>query len=231
MTSGTLKEKVYAQVLRAIIEGEYTTDTRISEKQLAERNDVSKAPVREALVQLCAQGVLRSEPRSGYRLVNYTDKNIRNILEYRVLLECGCLQESFDRISETQLYRLEGICESEFMFLGHGGEPKAQDYWKQTLDFHLTLASFSENEFIYSRLDSALRTSMLAYLQNYRQEWQEAFWDRSQQARSDLRAGREPSVLHREIVQCIRQRDREQAVEMLRRDILTFHLPDQNSQP
>lgn len=226
MTSVTLKDRVYASVMRSIIEGEYTLDSRISERQLAEHNDVSKAPVREALVQLCAQGVLRSEPRSGYRLVHYTDKNIRNILEYRAMLECGCLRDNFDRISQTQIYRLENICDSEFMFLGHG-EPKAQDYWKQTLDFHLTLASFAENEFIYSRLDSALRTSMLAYMQNYRQEWQDAFREKTETARAAVTAGREPSVLHREIVKCIQDGDREKAVEMLRRDIFTFRMSEE----
>lgn len=228
MTSGTLKDRVYASVLRGIIGGAYTSASRISEKQLAEQHQVSKAPVREALVQLCAQGILRSEPRSGYRLVTYTNKNIRNILEYRVLLECGSLRENFDKITETQLNRLESICESEFMFLGHGGKAQPQDYWKQTLDFHLTLASFSENEFIYSRLDSALRTSMLAYLQKYPLEWQAAFQEKDE---STAASGRQPSILHRDIVQQIRRGDRDRAVEMLRQDILTFRVPEEDDAP
>ena len=229
MTSGTLKDRVMASVLRSIIAGEITVDSRISEKQLAEKYEVSRAPVREALGQLCAQKVLRSEPRSGYRLVSYSEANIRNILEYRMLLECGCLSENFDKISETQVNRLETICESEFIFLGHRGEAKPEDYWKQTLDFHLTLASFSENEFIYSRLDTALRTTMMAYLQNYPQEWQDAFYEKSGENAQRGAADRQPSVMHREIVQCIRRRDKEKAIEMLRRDILTFHLPDKAS--
>lgn len=229
MTSGTLKEMVYASVLRGIISGVYTSTSRISEKQLAEQHNVSKAPVREALVQLCAQGILRSEPRSGYRLVTYTDKNIRNILEYRVLLECGSLQKNFDKISETQFNRLESICESEFIFLGHGGKAQPQDYWKQTLDFHLTLVSFAENEFIYNRLNTALRTSMLAYLQKYPLEWQAAFQEQGENA--IILPGRQPSVLHRDIVYQVRRGDRDKAVEMLRRDILTFRTPDEDSVP
>lgn len=229
MTSGTLKDRVLASVLRSIISGEITPESRISEKQLAEKYEVSRAPVREALVQLCAQKILRSEPRSGYRLVSYTEANIRNILEYRALLECGCLNDNFDKITETQFNRLETICESEFIFLGHRGEAKPEDYWKQTLDFHLTLASFSENEFIYSRLDSALRTTMLAYLQNYPQEWKDAFYEKGRKTANAGSSGRAPSVMHREIVDCIRRRDKDKAIEMLRRDILTFHLPDINS--
>lgn len=228
MTSGTLKEKVYAAVLCGIIGGKYTCATRISEKQLAEQHQVSKAPVREALVQLCTQGILRSEPRSGYRLVAYTDKNIRNMLEYRMLLECGNLRECFDQLTETQINRLESICESEFMFLGHGGKSQPQDYWKQTMDFHLTLASFSENEFIYSRLDSALRICMLAYLQKYPLEWQDAFRESSETTLASH--DRQPSVLHRDIVAQIRKKDKEKTLEMLRRDILTFHIPEEPSE-
>ena len=228
MTSGTIKDRVIASVLRGIIAGEITVDSRISEKQLAEKYEVSRAPVREALVQLCAQKILRCEPRSGYKLVSYSEANIRNILEYRVLLECGCLNDNFDRITETQFNRLETICESEFIFLGHSGEAKPEDYWRQTLDFHLTLASFSENEFIYSRLDSALRTTMMAYLQNYPQEWRDAFYEKSSESAQADASGREPSVMHREIVQCICRRNKEKAVEMLRQDILTFHMPDKS---
>ena len=206
MISGTLKGKVYSAVLMGIINGEYTVDSVISEKQLSEKMQVSKAPVREALVELCAQGVLRSVPRLGYIVVRYTDRNIRDIIEYRTMLECGCLEKSFDKITPTQLCRLESIVENEFLFL-HSSDTK--DYWNNTFNFHLTLASFGENEFIYSHLDSALNTYMRAYIQLYWDKWEDE---------SFLK----PSILHQQIVESIRRHDRDKAVELLRRDINTL---------
>ncbi|MGJ4850469.1 GntR family transcriptional regulator [Bacillota bacterium Meth-B3] len=206
MTSGTLKSKVYAAVLRGIINGEYTADSVINEKRLAEKLEVSKSPVREALVELCSQGVLRSVPRLGYIVVRYTDRNIRDILQFRTMLECGCLMESFDDITPTQLCRLESVVETEFLFLSQND---AKDYWSGTLNFHLTLVSFAENEFIYGQLRAALDTSMRAYLQLYWDRWQDS-------------AFMQPSILHRQIVECIRRHDRDGAVDALRRDINTF---------
>lgn len=206
MISGTLKGKVYSAVLLGIINGEYTVDSVISEKQLAEKLQVSKAPVREALVELCSQGILRSVPRIGYIVVRYTDRNIREIIEYRTMLECGCLERSFDQITPTQLCRLDSIVESEFLFLSSGDK---LDYWNHTFNFHLTLASFAENEFIYNHLDSALNTYMRAYIQLYWDKWESSSF-------------LEPSLLHREIVESIRHHDRERAVELLKRDINTL---------
>ena len=209
MTTGTLKDRVYASVLLDIINGQLTPDSVINEKTLAEKLQVSKAPVREALVSLCSNGIVESLPRQGYRIVRYTQENLRDILDYRVMLELGCLDRSFDRITATQLRRLESILEGELLFLA---DEDPRNYWTKTLNFHLTLASFAENEFVYQRLDEALNTTMRAYLQLCWSRWQEA----------ELPA---LSSLHMQIVEAIGQRDRESALQLLERDIRTLDAP------
>lgn len=209
MTSGTLKDRVYTKVLYDVINGEYTVDSVISEKRISEQLEVSKAPVREALTKLCAEGVLRSVPRQGYVVVRYSMRDLQEMVRYRVMLECGSLEECFDRITPIQLRRLESIVESEFLFLSAND---TKDFWNHTFNFHLTLVSFSENEFVYSRLNSALNTCMRAYLQ--------LCWDRY---RESFPA---PPELHREIVDCLRRQDRERAIETLRRDICTLCIPN-----
>ena len=211
MIKNTLRDKVYSAVLMDIVSGKLTVDSVISEKALAEKMQVSKAPVREALVSLCSNGVLRSVPRIGYVVVRYTTQNIRDILAYRTMLECGCLNASFDHITSTQLRRLEGIVESESLFLD-SDDPR--DYWSSTLNFHLTLASFADNEYVYNHLDDALNTSMRAYLQLYWDRWRE-------------RGFLEPSRLHAQIVEAIRARDKALALELLRRDIHTLYTGDE----
>ena len=206
MTTSTLKDKVYSSVLLDIINGEYTVDSIISEKALAEKLQVSKAPVREALVALCSNGILQSVPRQGYTIVKYTDKNLHDILEYRIMLECGCLARSFDHITPTQLLRLDSIVRSEFIYLP-AGDPR--DYLGCTLNFHLTLASYAENEYVYNQLDDALNTSMRAYLQLYWKEWKE-------------HAEIKPSSLHLQIVEAIRVKDKKGALELLKDDITTL---------
>ena len=206
MINASRKDQVYSATLRSIINGEYTVDSIISEKKLAEKLNVSKAPVREALVELCSQGILKSVPRVGYLVVRFTDRNIRDVLEFRTMLEVGLLEKSFDTITPTQLCRLESIVDNEFLFLSNDD---ISDYWNNTLNFHLTLASFSENEFIYNQIRSALSTCLRAYIQIYWDKWES----------SSLLT---PSKLHRHIVDCIRSHDRPGALEFLTRDINTF---------
>ena len=209
MTTGTLKDRVYAAVLLDIINGQLTCDSVINEKTLAEKLQVSKAPVREALVSLCSNGILQSVPRQGYRIVRYTRDNLRDILDYRVMLELGCLERSFERITPTQLRRLESIVEGELLFLA---DEDPRNYWTKTLNFHLTLASFADNEFVYRRLDEALNTTMRAYLQLCWSKWQEA----------QLPA---LSSLHLQITEAIRKKDRAEALMLLERDIRTLDAP------
>ena len=69
MKKENLKKKVYDDVLQSIVRGEYSADDIISEGMLIEKYNVSKSPVREALVQLCSENVLKSIPRCGYHLL------------------------------------------------------------------------------------------------------------------------------------------------------------------
>jgi DNA-binding GntR family transcriptional regulator len=141
--------------------------------------------------------------------VRLTIQNIRDILQYRTMLECGCLDACFDKITPTQICRLEDIVEREFMYLSNL-DPK--DYWDGTLNFHLTLASYADNEYIYSQLRKALDTFMRAFLQFY--------WDKLKDNSFSA-----PSELHREIVNNIRLGNKETAIELLRQDINTLNNP------
>ena len=87
LNGATLKEQVYATVMHSLIDGSYNVESVLSEKKLSEQLNVSKAPVREALVELCAQGVLRSIPRQGYMVVSYSAREVREIIQYRILLD------------------------------------------------------------------------------------------------------------------------------------------------
>ncbi len=51
MNKENLKKKVYDHIMEAIIQGEYSPDDILSESMLTEKYNVSKSPVREALVR------------------------------------------------------------------------------------------------------------------------------------------------------------------------------------
>ena len=109
MKKENLKKKVYDDIMRAIIEGEYAADEIISEGMLIEKYGVRKSPVREALVELCSENVLKSIPRCGYMVVRLTRSDIDDILSYRTAFEAGMLWQTINDISQEQLAELEEI--------------------------------------------------------------------------------------------------------------------------
>ena len=62
----SLKAEIYEAVLSDIIQGIYKQNEIITEKQLIAKYGVSKSPIRDALIELCKEGVLISHPRYGY---------------------------------------------------------------------------------------------------------------------------------------------------------------------
>ena len=99
MKKENLKSKVYDDILRSIIKGEYAAEEIISEGMLIEKYNVSKSPVREALVQLCSENVLKNIPRCGYMVARLTRSDIDDILSYRTAFESGMLRQIIEEIS------------------------------------------------------------------------------------------------------------------------------------
>ena len=64
-----LKEQIYDDIFERILKGSLPPNELIKENTLVEYYGVSRAPVREALLMLCTEGVLKSIPRAGYQIV------------------------------------------------------------------------------------------------------------------------------------------------------------------
>lgn len=202
----TLKEKVYSLIFDSIIKGKYPQGTILREKALTEKYKVSKSPVREALVELCNEGVLKSLPRYGYEVVRLTKQDIEDILDFRIIVEGGALRKSISDIGTEQTDQLEEIdklCISE----------KARDdfwtHWEYNKEFHLKLMSFYSNEFAYNSLKRAMDTLTMAYAQHYWNKWDNISFPRDTKA-------------HIKIIRCIKKKDLEGAIHFLKEDIEDF---------
>ena len=61
------RNQIYNSILESILNLEFQPEQIISEPYLISKLNCSKTLVREALVSLCDDGVLKSIPRCGYR--------------------------------------------------------------------------------------------------------------------------------------------------------------------
>ena len=206
--SKTIKEQVYSAIFESIIKGEFVSGDILREKELIEKYNVSKSPVREALVQLCHEGVLLSRPRFGYEIVRLTRRDIEDILKYRSILEGGALSQSINNITKEQINELVQIDKKCCT-------PEAKEdfwiHWKYNMEFHIKLMSFYDNEFAYNNLKKALDTLTRAYAQFYWDKWDNMSFPKD-------------TKNHANIIKCLRKKDYEGAVYFLREDIDDFGL-------
>ena len=163
---------------------------------------VSKSPVREALIELCKDNVLKSIPRVGYQVVPVTLKEILDLLEFRIDVETGNLRRLCQRITPEQIEHLRQLD----TITKDNHERMVAIHWNRNTDFHLKLCEMGGNSYICDVIAAALQKSC-SYISQYFQ----TAWKKNAESNS---------FYHREIIEALENRDTERAVEMLQKDIL-----------
>ena len=82
-----LRELVYLELKHKILTGEIKARTRLMEIDLAERMNVSRTPIREAIRELATDGLVVIEPRRGAYVSDISVQNMLDIFEVREDLE------------------------------------------------------------------------------------------------------------------------------------------------
>jgi DNA-binding GntR family transcriptional regulator len=77
----------YDYVKARLLDGRFAGGTLLSENEIAQRLDVSRTPVRQAFVQLEAEGLLELYPRRGALVVPISPSEAEDVLEARMLIE------------------------------------------------------------------------------------------------------------------------------------------------
>jgi DNA-binding transcriptional regulator YhcF (GntR family) len=83
----TAHQYVVESLRNAIVEGVLTPGTRLIQAAIAEELEVSTTPVREALQDLAAEGLVRLDPHRGAIVYGFDLAECREIYELRMLLE------------------------------------------------------------------------------------------------------------------------------------------------
>jgi DNA-binding GntR family transcriptional regulator len=101
---------ILADILRrAIFKGELKGGQQIRQTEIAEQFGTSRIPVREALKQLEAEGLVTLHPNKGAVISTLSAKEAREIYEIRELLETGAVKFSIEKVTESDLARAEEI--------------------------------------------------------------------------------------------------------------------------
>jgi DNA-binding GntR family transcriptional regulator len=102
----TLTTRALEALRAAIVDGRLVAGERYSVAQLAERFGVSRTPVREALLVLERQGVVRFERNRGVRVLETTAHDLEEVFALRLLLEVPATERACALLSEDDLEAL-----------------------------------------------------------------------------------------------------------------------------
>lgn len=125
-----------------ILGGEFQGGTQLRQDALASDYDVSRIPVREALLTLESEGLVEFHPHRGAFTTELSVARIRELFELRVLLETHILRRAIDCLTDADLKKAEDILEKYDKALDSGGE--IGNWSEYNFAFHHALYAPSE---------------------------------------------------------------------------------------
>ncbi|WP_392671481.1 GntR family transcriptional regulator [Streptomyces sp. LN785] len=95
VTRSTLRQQIADALRDEVLAGRLQPGREFTVKQIAEQYGVSATPVREALFDLSAQGLLESDQHRGFRVHAFTVADYRAMVEARALVIDGVIRGIF----------------------------------------------------------------------------------------------------------------------------------------
>jgi DNA-binding GntR family transcriptional regulator len=143
--SGTTlqSERAYRELKKLILDNRLSAGAQLLEHEAAELLDMSRTPVREAMLRLQQEGMVEIRPRHGMRILPVSADDMRQIYEVLTSLESTAAYLVAERgLSGTQLAQLSDAVAAMDSALDADNLVKWSEADEQ---FHLLLVQFSEN--------------------------------------------------------------------------------------
>lgn len=101
-----LREQIYLKLRRDILEGRLKVGERIKQEEIAERINVSRMPVREALKRLEKDGLVTTLPKKGTWVSEFKMENIIEVYVIRKYLEKLAVELSVQNFTPEEISKL-----------------------------------------------------------------------------------------------------------------------------
>lgn len=105
----TLAGAVVDRLREQILSNAYPAGTQLRQDALAASFGVSRIPVREALIQLEAEGLVRMIPHKGAVVTELTREEVNDVFDLRVLLETRLFRDSIEKLTDDDFDAIDAI--------------------------------------------------------------------------------------------------------------------------
>ena len=153
----SLHADIVNQLRDFIVEGHLAPGTRIPERELCDRFDISRTPLREALKVLAAEGLIELLPNRGARVRQFSEADIRSLFEVISGLDfvagrLACARITDDAIAAVETMHLE--------MYTHYLRRELADYFRVNQKIHQAIVDAAANPVLsanYANLNSIVR--------------------------------------------------------------------------
>lgn len=198
----SLAEQAYNTIRRDILTCVLDPGSQIAQSQLVQRYTYGLTPIREALKRLEHEGFVRSIPRFGYIISPVTIKDVEELYDLRLILEEAAVRNAIQFAPQDQLDKLREL--ANFTYVYQDRETYLQ-FLDSNISFHHAIALASGSRKLADVLTGIL--SEMTRIFNLGLELR----DSAQEMHHE----------HVALANALCERDAEQAVQIVKDQILT----------
>lgn len=158
----------YDYIKKEIILAHLEAGSVFDEQEVAKQLNVSRTPVREAVLRLASEGYLTIIPRKGTLVSNISLRDIKEVYEFRIILECASINE-IKYIDKSKLeywlnYFNEAILKAQNLNEYSTDELENEDSDKL---FHEDIISFLDNKLVSKEITLLMdKSARIRYTSN-----------------------------------------------------------------
>ena len=151
-------DTVYGLLRERILTGVYRPGEKLPVDQLAQQLGVSQTPVKGALGQLVAEGLIRMSPRRGTFVTEITERAISESLSIRVALEQLAADTLLNQVTDHDVAHLTSLAEQI------KNAAAVDEHFLRNMEFHDYLVKLSGNQRlteIYRQLKAHIQMALV----------------------------------------------------------------------
>jgi DNA-binding GntR family transcriptional regulator len=146
----SLTSQVHRVLRQAIVSGDLAPGSLHSVAKLADRLQVSRSPVREALISLADQGMVAFERNRGVRILETTAHDLEEVFSLRLLLEVPATFRAAQIVEREDVARLRTALGTRKAFTSAASVAEHQE---MDASFHRVIMELSGNRRLAGMVD------------------------------------------------------------------------------
>jgi DNA-binding GntR family transcriptional regulator len=129
----SLKDHVYDFISEKISNGTLTPTDKLSEQQICDELNISRTPVREALIQLAAEGYLESLPRRGFKVKYMDEQRAKDLYIIIGMLDGTAAALALKSITDKEINHMKYLTAAMDSAISNNSH---DIYYKLQMEFH-----------------------------------------------------------------------------------------------